>query len=114
MIGRQWKFHVVREPWLLQEKLYILFEDGLNDTLSVVAPLTVTEHKRGEAILDRPTFTNTGMDNNDFRGFLQAAMDAAWKIGLKPEGYEEASSELKATKFHLEDMRELALKRGEK
>ncbi len=40
--------------------------------------------------------------------FVQAIMDAGWKAGLKPLGYEDASRELTATKFHLEDMRILA------
>jgi hypothetical protein len=42
------------------------------------------------------------------REFVQAIMDAGWKAGLKPAGYEDAGRELTATKFHLEDMRTLA------
>ncbi len=44
----------------------------------------------------------------DSREFIQAIMDAGWKAGLKPAGYEDASRELTATKYHLEDMRVLA------
>ena len=42
------------------------------------------------------------------RQFLQAMSDAAWEIGIKPKQIEDNSNELKATKFHLEDMRSLA------
>ncbi len=44
----------------------------------------------------------------DVRGFLQAAMDQAWEIGLRPTGHTDNSSELAAVRFHLEDMRTLA------
>ena len=41
------------------------------------------------------------------KDFVQAIMDAGWKAGLRPLGYEDASRELAATKYHLEDMRYL-------
>lgn len=41
---------------------------------------------------------------------LQAMSDVAWEIGIKPKQIEDHNSELKATKYHLEDMRTLALK----
>jgi|HubBroStandDraft_4_1064222.scaffolds.fasta_scaffold00027_63 hypothetical protein len=44
----------------------------------------------------------------DTRAFLQAMSDAAWEIGIKPKQIEDNSNELKATKYHLEDMRQLA------
>lgn len=48
------------------------------------------------------------MHKADLRAFLQAAMDEAWKIGLRPTGHEDNTSELKAVRYHLEDMRALA------
>ena len=42
------------------------------------------------------------------RDFLQAALDVAWEIGLRPDGYQDHTNELKATRYHLEDMRALA------
>jgi len=44
----------------------------------------------------------------DVRNFLQAMSDTAWEIGIKPKQIEDNSNELKATKYHLEDMRQLA------
>lgn len=48
------------------------------------------------------------MNRDDVRGLLQAMSDAAWEVGIKPKQIEDNSNELKATKFHLEDMRQLA------
>jgi len=44
------------------------------------------------------------------KNFLQAAMDAAWDIGLRPTQAQNQTDELKAVRYHLEDMRTLALK----
>ena len=46
----------------------------------------------------------------DVRSYLQAMSDAAWEIGIKPKGVEGHTDELKAVRYHLEDMRSLALK----
>jgi hypothetical protein len=40
--------------------------------------------------------------------FLRALMDAAWEIGIRPSQFTDHTNELKATRFHLEDMRLLA------
>jgi hypothetical protein len=40
--------------------------------------------------------------------FLRAIMDVAWGTGIRPTGFEDHTNELKATRFHLEDMRLLA------
>ena len=39
---------------------------------------------------------------------IQAIVDAAWSIGIKPQGFSGDGSELKATHRHLEDMRSIA------
>lgn len=44
----------------------------------------------------------------DVNGFLQAALEVAWEIGLRPQGYADPANELTATRYHLEDMRTLA------
>ncbi len=58
-----------------------------------------------DALLD-----DSGGFGINVRNFLQAMSDAAWEIGIKPKQIEDNSNELKATKYHLEDMRTLALK----
>jgi len=45
---------------------------------------------------------------DEFDALLQALVDAAWEQGIRPKGSEDTHGELKATKFHLEDMRTLA------
>ena len=59
-----------------------------------------------DALLD-----DSGGFGTNVRNFLQAMSDAAWEIGIKPKQIEDNSNELKATKFHLEDMRTLVLKK---
>lgn len=44
----------------------------------------------------------------DVDGFLQAALDLAWEIGLRPAGFEDHTNELKAVRDHLRDMRKIA------
>ena len=39
--------------------------------------------------------------------FLQAVMDCAWENGLRPRGLDDHTNELKATRYHLEDLRSL-------
>lgn len=46
--------------------------------------------------------------NDDVRQFLQAAMDAAWDMGLRPTQAKDRSDELASVRYHLEDMRKLA------
>ena len=50
----------------------------------------------------------------EIRDFLQAMADAAWKLGIKPREAIDAQSELKALRYHLEDMRTIAIKDGAK
>jgi hypothetical protein len=43
-------------------------------------------------------------------GFLQALSDALAKVGYEPKTVEENKGELKATKYHLEDLRQIIFK----
>lgn len=45
---------------------------------------------------------------DEVRQFLQAAMDAAWDMGLRPAQAKDRSDELASVRYHLEDMRKLA------
>lgn len=40
--------------------------------------------------------------------FLRACLNAAWDIGLRPDGYHDTRESMKATDAHLQDMRALA------
>lgn len=50
------------------------------------------------------------MGGNEGHQFLQTALEAAWRLGLRPAGYEDHALELKATNRHLEDMRKITFK----
>ena len=43
-------------------------------------------------------------------GMLQAVLDGLWEAGLRPSNHRDFTQELKATKTHLEDMRQLVFK----
>lgn len=75
---------------------------GITIGVGCVRPMVISKIHDGEEI--EPFIEG----KNNVTNFVQAVMDAGWKAGLKPAGYEDASRELTATKFHLEDMRLLA------
>lgn len=75
-----------------------------------VDPLTLTKQARTGA---KPMMSATRSDRedgigDDIDGFLQAALELAWEIGLRPQGYADPTNELGAVRYHLEDMRKLA------
>lgn len=41
--------------------------------------------------------------------FLQAAADAAWEQGIRPSQSKDMTNEVAAVRYHLEDMRKIAL-----
>lgn len=47
----------------------------------------------------------------DAHDLLRAFINAAWEMGIKPTAYHLDNKELEATKYHLEDMRTLTLKK---
>lgn len=58
-----------------------------------------------------PANSPSGLDGTDF---LQAALDHAWEVGLRPRGFFDTPNELAATRAHLHDMRALVFKDGVK
>ena len=46
---------------------------------------------------------------DDGAAFLQAMLDVAWEAGLRPASFKDHTNELTAVRYHLEDMRKLAL-----
>lgn len=46
-------------------------------------------------------------DSPEFDAFIQALVDEAWNAGYRPKEHVGVGSELAATKYHLEDMRNL-------
>ena len=44
----------------------------------------------------------------DVTSFLQAMVDAAWEVGIRPRSDRNRDAEIEAVRYHLEDMRTLA------
>lgn len=113
MAGR-WGFFTEDKPWDQSRNLFIVLDERFaGGRVGVVAPLEITTRERGMAI-DAPTLTQTyeqARDNiPDVDEFLQAALDCAWGLGMRPKGWNDRASdqELAAVRYHLEDMRALA------
>lgn len=108
-----WKVHLENliRTGQMGYRMYVIREDW-RETYSIMLPPTLKDMPKGTGIADDQSFLNDGalglLGGVDVRGFLQAMSDAAWEIGIKPKQIEDNSNELKATKFHLEDMRSLA------
>lgn len=65
---------------------------------------------RGEEIA--PTLVDRRIDVEDgMVPFLRAALNAAWELGLRPDGFEDTRESMKATSRHLEDMRSLVFQK---
>ena len=47
------------------------------------------------------------LEGDDVQDFLQAMLNVAWDAGLRPKSFEQPTSELKAVRDHLQDMRKL-------
>lgn len=81
------------------------FTDWQGNRSFIQAPLAMKQYDSRSLIEDKDVDLARDMDG---RAFLQAMLDAAWELGLRPEGYENHTNELKAVRYHLEDMRTLA------
>ena len=107
-----WRVHVenlIRFGYL-GHRMYVAndYPDGSYDTME--CPILI-KHEAGTFTPEASAFMDDSKHKlPEVRAFLQAMSDAAWEIGIKPKQIADHSSELKATKYHLEDMRKLALK----
>lgn len=73
-----------------------------NGNESVAAPLVFTDCTN--MLVDKPTVA-------DGVQFLQAMMDHAWEIGLRPAGFADVPLQTRALMDHLHDMRALVFNR---
>ncbi len=105
-----WRVHIhdLIRIGQLGRRLYVIREnfDGTSDLIT--QPVQLESFKQYSFIPEDKYFLSDEQSGIDTRAFLQAMSDAAWEIGIKPKQIEDNSNELKATKFHLEDMRLLA------
>lgn len=75
----------------------------------VMEPVRLTKIERG-LTLSTPTIPSWASEGPhiDAKAFLQAALEAAWEMGLRPKSFADHTNELTAVRYHLEDMRALA------
>lgn len=110
-------WHVHLEPLVrfghIGHRLYIMREEGFDGKFSVMTNATFKTREPNESVgyEDALIDDSVGLRYLDVRSFLQAMSDAAWEIGIKPKQVEGHTDELKAVRYHLEDMRKLALQR---
>jgi hypothetical protein len=68
-------------------------------SLDVVETMT-TRHVPASMLIGKPT-----LQGEDATEFLQAALDAAWKLGMRPTGHGGETEQVSAIKDHLHDLR---------
>ena len=100
-----WKAYIENRPWEMRRCLHVVRNDQPG-SIAYVQALTMVSVPEGSLITD-----NNGILGDTYRevdDFLQAIVDAAWGVGIRPTGLDDHTNELKAIRFHLEDMRLLA------
>lgn len=108
-----WRVWIEDRPWLGSRALWAARNDGphaadkLYATGFVFTPLKKGQDPTG---IVKPLDEETTESRDDnITSFLQAVLDAAWKSGLRPQGFQDHTNELTAVRYHLQDMRALAL-----
>lgn len=104
---RKWFVHLNYRPEALVTDLFLLAE--MEDGGTYVAKPIILEETARHGIVREPTLV---LANHGFGSassdFLQAMVDAAWNVGIRPSGVKDLEGTLGAVRFHLEDMRKLA------
>ena len=97
------KVHIQHEPAFRGTSIFLYGRDQQGEFVIEPMELVVRHYALGEAI-DRPTLIFSGHDGESF---LQALATALIGLGFKPDVLKASENELSATKYHLEDMRDL-------
>lgn len=103
---KDWHVYIEDKDYSSKRNIYVSILDDATGDRSFVPPV-------GEAVAlaigddPEPTFVDVGRGRRA-DSLLQAFLDAAWEYGLRPKGFKDHTSELTATRYHLEDMRALA------
>lgn len=113
-MSTRWKVHL--ESLIrwghLGHRMYVMKEEGPS-SFAVMrnADMKVMDNSSSVAFEDAFLDDSKHYSGLDVASFLQAMSDAAWEIGIKPKQVESHTDELKAVRYHLEDMRTLVLKK---
>lgn len=109
-----WKFYHRYEVASDAFTLYMRHEDH-NGRRSLVMPLQMEVITPNSPFKGLPTmgpppgeWSAEANPAEDIRGFLQAALEMAWELGIRPKGFTDKTDEIAAVRYHLEDMRKLA------
>lgn len=94
------------------ERMFVVRMDRMTNKCEVwTAPKIITIDPGGGVGEDAIFMTSPTMTGKFGKGeidqFLQAMMDAGWKRGLRPVGFDPSAGELAAVNRHLEDLRNL-------
>ncbi len=103
ILGGHWRFFVQYMPEYAGHRLAMVVENG--NVRSIVTKVELEEVPRHGVCSEGP---DQPIPMEQVEGFLQAAMDSAWELGLRPTGFRDHTNELTAVRYHLEDMRLLA------
>ncbi len=98
------KFFAQNDAFLGQTKIGIRIGDGV--LRSVVEPISLRVEQHG---MISPYFIDGNLGvvgEDDFGGaFLRAALNCAWDMGLRPDGFNDTREAIAASSRHLDDMR---------
>ena len=106
-----WKVYIEDQPAWHSSRIHManVRDDGKVD---IVQPLVLNTIEQGLLASDNGGLLGEGKTHAECQEFLRAIMDAAWGIGIKPSMFIDHTNELKAVRYHLEDMRLLSKVRG--
>jgi hypothetical protein len=86
-----------------------IFRHMENGEKHICRPLEFYKREPGD--LMPPTISGS-IDDNMGQDFLQAALNHAWELGMRPVGFADTPQQIKAMDAHLQDMRALVFKTG--
>jgi len=96
----------------LMEETLLVFEENSARQIAMLPKAVLTTVDPARSFDPHQNFMTapTGPDGKApaITEFLQAMLDAAWKRGLRPSGF-EGPQEIAAVRAHLSDMRKLAM-----
>ena len=101
-----WKAYLETQQWRDRRCLHLRRRDPMGGQVGIVQALTMHSVKEGTLIPESDGVLGDFSDETD--DFLRAIMDVAWSDGLRPTGFADHTNELKAVRYHLEDMRLLS------
>ncbi len=107
----RWRCYVHRDWATDNNLLYVYISEPHSPVIHMATGITFRESD--QSILGKdmePLITVTRAEQQDNCDFLRAVFDACWQAGMRPEKFEDNSSEIASIRYHLEDMRKLVFK----